>query len=389
MYLWHWWKLRGKIMIRRLIAVIKKEFIQVLRDKMTLAMMLLLPLVQLTVFGYAINTDVKNLPMAVCDFSRTEESRRLIQYFTNSRYFFVKEYTDKYSDITYMIDKGTVKVGLIIDVDYQRNLKSGKTANAQVLVDASDPTIAGSTLSNASGIGNLKNIEILTRNLRPGSSFTLENLPVDLRVRGWYNPDLVSANYIVPGLVGIILTMTMMMITSMAIVRERERGTLEQLITTPIRSSELMIGKIVPYIVIGYMQVTIALLVGALIFNVPVKGSLFLLYGLAFIHIVGYLGMGLLISTVTKTQQQAMQMSFFIFLPAMLLSGFMFPREGMPPIAQYIGLAMPLTFFLTILRDIILKGIGINYMWNSILPMVLLMVIIMGISISKFKKRLD
>lgn len=376
-------------MLRRLFAVIKKEFIQVLRDKMTLAMMLMLPLVQLTVFGYAINTDVKHLPMAVCDFSRTEESRRLIQYFTNSQYFFIKEYTDKYSDIAYLIDKGTVKVGLIIDVDYQKDLKSGKTANVQVLVDASDPMIASSTLSNASGIGNLKNIEILVRNLRPGSTFTPENLPVDVRVRGWYNPDLVSANYIVPGLVGIILTMTMMMITSMAIVRERERGTLEQLITTPIRSSELMIGKIVPYIVIGYMQVTIALLVGAFIFKVPIKGNLFLLYGLAFIHIVCYLGMGLLISTVTKTQQQAMQMSFFIFLPAMLLSGFMFPREGMPLPAQYIGLAMPLTFFLIILRDIILKGIGINYMWNSIWPMVLLMIVIMGISISKFKKRLD
>ncbi len=376
-------------MIRRLFAVIKKEFIQVLRDKMTLAMMLMLPLVQLTVFGYAINTDVKHLPMAVCDFSRTEESRRLIQYFTNSQYFFVKEYTDKYSDIAYLIDKGTVKVGLVIDVDYQKNLKSGKTANVQVLVDASDPMIASSTLSNASGIGNLKNIEILARNLRPGTTFTPENLPVDVRVRGWYNPDLVSANYIVPGLVGVILTMTMMMITSMAIVRERERGTLEQLITTPIRSSELMIGKIVPYIVIGYMQVTIALLVGAFIFKVPVKGNLFLLYGLAFIHIVCYLGMGLLISTVTKTQQQAMQMSFFIFLPAMLLSGFMFPREGMPLPAQYFGLAMPLTFFLIILRDIILKGIGIKYMWNSIWPMLLLMIVIMGISISKFEKRLD
>ena len=376
-------------MLRRLFAVIKKEFIQVLRDKMTLAMMLLLPLVQLTVFGYAINTDVKHLPMAVCDFSRTEESRRLIQYFTNSNYFVIKQYSDKYSDIADLIDKGTVKVGLIIDVNYQKDLKSGKTAIAQVLVDASDPTIASSTLSNASGIGNQKNIEILVRNLRPGSTFTPENLPVDLRVRGWYNPDLVSANYIVPGLVGIILTMTMMMITSMAIVRERERGTLEQLITTPIRSSELMIGKIVPYIVIGYMQVTIALLVGAFVFKVPVKGNLFLLYGLAFIHIVCYLGMGLLISTVTKTQQQAMQMSFFIFLPAMLLSGFMFPREGMPLLAQYIGLSMPLTFFLVILRGIILKGIGISYMWNSIIPMVLLMVVIMGISIGKFKKRLD
>ena len=376
-------------MRRRLFAIIKKEFIQMMRDRMTLAMMLLLPLVQLTLFGYAINTDVKHLPMAVCDYSQTEESRRLVQYFTNSDYFVVKKRTEKYSDITKMIDSGEVKVGLIIDVDYEKDIKSKKSAKAQVIVDASDPMIASSALSNSAGIGNLKNVEYLVKNLRPGTSFSPENLPVDIRVRGWYNPDLVSANYIVPGLVGVILTMTMMIITSMAIVRERERGTLEQLITTPIRSSELMVGKIVPYIVIGYMQITIALLVGAFLFKVPIKGNLFLLYGLSFLQIVCYLGLGLLVSTVSKTQQQAMQMSFFIFLPNLLLSGFMFPREGMPQLAQYIGMVMPLTYFLMILRGIIMKGIGINYLWNSVIPMLILLVIIMGVSIGKFHKRLD
>ncbi|MCE1245436.1 MAG: ABC transporter permease [Firmicutes bacterium] len=376
-------------MNRRLLAIIKKEFIQMRRDKLTLAMMIVLPFIQLLIFGYAINTDVKNLPMAVYDQSETEESRQLIQSFTNSKYFYVSSYLSRYNDITYLIDSGKVKLGLIIDKDYAKDLKSGNPAKIQVLVDATDPQVASSVISNAGSIGNLKNIETLLKNQKQGARFTVDNMPVNVQIRGWYNPDLVSANYIVPGLVGVILSMTMMMITSMAVVKERETGTLEQLITTPIKSSELMIGKVVPYITIGYVQMTIALVVGALIFKVPVKGNLLLLYVLAFLHIACYLALGLLISTNAKTQMQAIQMSFFIFLPTMLLSGYMFPREGMPEIAQYLGNLLPLTFFLQILRAIILKGAGLSYLWHLIIPMIVLMCLMMGVSILKFKKSLD
>ena len=375
--------------MNRLLAIIKKEFIQMGRDRLTLAMMLLMPFVQLLVFGFAINTDVKHLPMAVLDRSNTEESRLLVQAFTNSGYFSIFEQVDRPSRITHMIDRGDVKVGLIINRDYAKDIHRGLPAKVQVLVDASDPTTASSAFSNAQGIGNMFSYQLLFRRLGNSTAFSPQNLPVKMQVRGWYNPDLKSAIYIVPGIIGVILTMTMMMITSMAIVRERETGTLEQLITTPIKSHELMIGKIVPYIVIGYVQVTIALLVGGVVFKVPIRGSVALLYALASIFIICYLGLGLLISTVAKSQQQAMQMSFFLFLPTILLSGFMFPRAGMPLFAQYIGLVMPLTFFLEIVRGIILKGVGIMMVWHFVWPLIVFMLLILILGIMRFKKRID
>ena len=210
-----------------------------------------------------------------------------------------------------------------------------------------------------------------------------------MEIRAWYNPDLVTSHYIVPGLIGVILTMTMMMITSMAIVKERETGTLEQLITTPLRPVELMLGKIIPYMVVGYVQVTIALLVGVLVFKVPVRGSITALYTVAFFFILCYLGLGLLISTVSGNQQQAMQVSFFIFLPTILLSGFMFPRAGMPEPAQYLGLVMPLTYFLEILRGIILKGVGLGVLMRFIAPMIVLMICFFSLAVIRFQRRMD
>lgn len=375
--------------MNRLLAIIKKEFIQMKRDRMTFALILMMPLVQLIVFGYAINTDVKHLPMAVYDLSNTEESRRLIQAFTNSDYFNIKYRMNRYSEINDLIDRGKVKVGLIISPDYEKDLKRGLPARAQVIVDASDPMVASSTLSNAQGISTTKSMELLYKNLRPGSSYRLSGMPVDIEIRGWYNPDLVSAYYIVPGLIGVILCMMMMMMTSMAIVRERETGTLEQLITTPIRSQELMIGKIVPYILVGYTQMTIALLVGKFLFRVPIRGNLLLLYAITFVYIVCYLGVGLMISTITRTQQQAMQMSFFLFLPTILLSGFMFPRAGMPLAAQYLGFFMPLTYFLEVVRGIILKGVGLKELWQFVWPLLIFMFGSMTVVILRFKKNIE
>lgn len=373
----------------RLLAIIRKEFIQMRRDRLTLAMMLALPFVQLVVFGLAINTDVKHVPMAVLDYSQSAESRRLVQAFTNSDYFDVVAWPRDTGEISGLIDSGVLKVGLVVHPDYARDMRAGRVARAQVLVDASDPITASSTLSNSAGIANALGVSVMYRNLRPGSRFTYPEMPVQIDVRGWFNPDLVTANYIVPGLIGVILSMTMMMITSMAIVKERETGTLEQLITTPVKSWELMIGKIIPYVLMGYTQMTIALLVGMHGFQVPVRGSLLLMYALTLIYIGCYLGLGLVVSTVARTQQQAMQMSFFMFLPTILLSGFMFPRAGMPQWVQLLTLAIPLTYYLEIMRGIVLKGVGLFALWNWVVPMTGLMVAIMGVAILRFKKQLD
>lgn len=361
-------------MIRRLKAIILKEFIQMRRDRLTLAMMLMLPLIQLAVFGFAINTDVKHVPMVVLDRSLDRHSRELVQAFTNSEYFDLVFTVTRESDLVDLIDRGLARVGLVIPPDYANDLSRGLPAEVQVIVDATDPIIASSALSNAQGVATYLGGH------RPR---------ITMEIRAWYNPDLVTSHYIVPGLIGVILTMTMMMITSMAIVKERETGTLEQLITTPIHSVELMIGKVVPYMVVGYVQVTIALLVGVLVFGVPIRGSLAALYLMAFFYIFCYLGLGLLISTVARSQQQAMQMSFFIFLPTILLSGFMFPRAGMPEPAQWLGLVMPLTYFLEILRGIILKGVPLSMLIRFIVPMVALMALFFSLAVLRFRRRMD
>jgi ABC-2 type transport system permease protein len=233
----------------------------------------------------------------------------------------------------------------------------------------------------------MKSQEILVKQMQ-GAGAKVPAAPYDIRIRPWYNPDFISAFYMVPGIMGIILTMTMVMITSMAIVRERERGTLEQLIVTPLKSHELMLGKIIPYIFVGYVQATVALLVGILVFDLPIRGSIGLLYGLTSLFIIASLALGVLISTLTKTQMQAMQLSFFIFLPSVLLSGFMFPREAMPTLFYYIGMLLPLTFYLEIMRGIILKGIGINFLWSQVFALIVFIFALLTASILKFQKKI-
>jgi ABC-2 type transport system permease protein len=284
-------------MLSRIWAMIRKEFIQMARDRATLGIMLMIPIIQLTLFGAAINTDVKNIPLAVLDNSNTEESRDLIGAFTNNQYFVLKGYTNQPAELKEWVDRGFVKVGLVIDPNFAIDLKRARPAKVQVFVDASDPIVASSTLSNASGIAQIRSSMMLFQRLRPGSSYTPEHPPVDIQIRAWYNPDLVTSNHIVPGLIGVILTLTMMTVTSMAIVRERETGTLEQLATTPLRPIELMLGKIIPYVLVGYIQVTVALVIGVVVFQVPIRGSVPLLYSLASLQILTYLGLGILLST--------------------------------------------------------------------------------------------
>lgn len=372
--------------MRRLRALLLKEFIQMSRDRLTLGIMLVMPIMQLLFFGFAINTDVKHLPTIVFDQSLQQDSRDLLSAFTASEYFDIQYIAGSFEEVNTAIDSGKAKVGIIIPPDLSDNLKHNRSATLQVIVDASDSMVASSAISAAQLIGQTKSQEILLQKLQGYSGHTLP-FPYDIRIRPWYNPDFVTSFYMVPGIMGVILTMTMVMITSMAIVRERERGTMEQLLVTPMQSWELMLGKIIPYIVVGYVQATVALLAGILVFDLPVRGSLTLLYALTSLFLVASLALGLLISTVAQTQMQAMQMSFFVFLPSIMLSGFMFPRESMPLFFSWIGNLIPLTFYLQILRGIILKGIGISVLWSQVLGLTIFITVLLTLSIIKLQKK--
>jgi ABC-2 type transport system permease protein len=373
--------------MRRLKALLVKEFIQMGRDRLTLAIMGLLPVIQLLIFGFAINTEVKHLSTAVLDQSLSPASRQLVETFRTTGYFDILYGVKSLDEMNRLIQEGRAKVGIAIPPDYASRLHSGRQASVQVIVDASDSMAAGSAISTAQMVGLMKSQQILFQRLSPGrASVDDEDLPLDVRIRPWYNPDRISSHYMVPGILGVVLTMTMVMITSMAIVRERERGTLEQLIVTPMKTWELMLGKILPYVVVGYVQLTLGILIGAAVFGVPVRGSLFLLYALALLHILASLAWGLLISSIARTQMQAMQMSFFGLLPSILLSGFMFPREAMPLFFRVISNFLPVTFFLQISRGILLKGVGLAVLWFQVGALLGLLVLFLGVSLLKFRK---
>lgn len=366
----------------RILAILYKEFLQMKRDRLTIGLIFMLPLVQLLLFGYAIQTEVKHIPTVVFDQSLSPESRKLLESFQASGYFEVTQVAAGYDEVTQMIDQGLVKVGVIFPPDYANNVRKGASAQVQVLVDATDSMVSNSAIATANAIGLMESQKILIEkmgHIQPA---------YDIRVRPWYNPDGITAYYMVPAILGIIVTMTMVMMTSMGIVRERERGTLEQLMVTPIKSYELMIGKIIPYIALGYLQITVALLVGVVVFGVPIRGSLWQLYLLTLFFITASLGLGVLISNIAKTQMQAMQMSFFVLLPSILLSGFMFPREAMPVFIQYLSSLIPLTYYLTIIRGIVLKGIGFSYLVPQVFSLLTFTIILMTASILKFKKKI-
>ncbi|ATW26270.1 ABC transporter permease [Candidatus Formimonas warabiya] len=368
--------------MHRIIAVLKKEFLQMRRDRMTLGMVFMLPLVQLLLFGFAIQTEVKHISTVVFDQSLTGESRGLLDAFSASGYFDIQYAANSYDDVNEMIDSGQAKVGIVFPPDFAANVNRGVSAPVQVLVDASDNMVANQAIAIANSIGLLKSQEILTQKV------SLSGPPYDIRVRPLYNPDGITAYYMVPAILGVVVTMTMVLLTSMGIVRERERGTLEQLMVTPIRSLELMIGKIAPYIVMGYVQITVALIIGVVVFGVPIRGSLLELYLLTLFFITASLGLGLLISNIAKTQMQAMQMGFFVMLPSILLSGFMFPRDAMPRLVYYIGDIIPLTYYLDIIRGIVLKGIGFSYLVGQVTSLLVFSVVLLIISTLKFKKKI-
>ena len=370
-------------MTSRFWPMFRKEFIQMRRDRLTLGVMIGIPIVQLLMFGYAIQTDVRHIPTVVLDESRTPQSRDLIAAFENTGSFRIIGHADGRLAFDAAIARGRAQAGIIVPPAYARDLGRGLTATVQIVVDASDPLSSQSALAAAAGVGQVRNLAALA------AAAGRTSVPLDVRVRPRYNPGLRSPSYIVPGLVGVILTITLVLITAMAIVRERERGTLEQLIVTPITKTELMLGKIAPYIGVGIVQMTAVLTLGRFVFDVPLSGSLGLLYAVSLIFVIASLSFGLFISTLVKNQQQAMQVSFFFVMPNILLSGFMFPRPAMPAVFQWFSLLLPLTHYLQVLRGILLKGVGLEAIWPQVLILVAFAIGLITLAVRRFHKTLD
>ena len=369
--------------MKRFWPMFRKEFIQMRRDRLTLGIMVGIPVIQLLMFGFAIQTDVRHIPTVVLDESRTPASRDIIQAFENTGSFRIVGHVDERRALDAAIARGDAQAGIVVPADYPRDLARGTTATVQVIVDASDPLSSTAALAAAAGVAQVRSLAILSA--VAGRS----QLPLEARIRPRYNPGLRSPNYIVPGLVGVILTITMVLVTAMAIVRERERGTLEQLIVTPITKTELMLGKIAPYIGVGMVQMTAVLVLGRFVFDVPLTGNVLLLYGIALVFVIASLSLGLFVSTLVRTQQQAMQASFFFVLPNILLSGFMFPRQAMPVVFQWLGALLPLTHFLKVLRGILLKGVGVTELWPEMLLLALFAVGLIALAVRRFQKTLD
>jgi ABC-2 type transport system permease protein len=369
---------------QRIVSVALKEFLQLRRDRRSLIILMAIPLIQLFIFGYALSTDIKNIPLALWDASKTPQSRDLVASFSQTEFFSVNYYASGYEEINRLIESGTVKVALIIPADYASQLEKGRTAQVQLFIDGSDPTVSIQALSYASLITQQKAVELIAAR-RGGQAI---DLPLVAEPRVWYNPSMQSIIFNVPGLVGVIMQMVTTMLTAFAVVREKETGTIEQLNVTPLRRGELIVGKLVPYVIIGYAQMVLVLLIAVLVFGMVIHGSLWLLLGLTSVFLLFTLGTGLLISTVSATQFQAQQLSFVTLLPAILLSGFIFPIESMPIVVQWISKVIPLTYYLHIVRGIVVKGIGFEYLWADVLVLALMGIAVIALAASRLRKTL-
>jgi ABC-2 type transport system permease protein len=359
-----------------------KEFVQMRRDRMTLALMLAIPAMQLVLFGFAIRTEVRDVPTVLLDEARSSESRALAAVLENTGNFRLVGSVEGRDELRAAIESGRAQAALVIPPDYTERIKRGRTATAQVIVDAADPMSSAAAISGAALAAQARSAALSGRRTAPPA-------PLEVRVRPWYNPALRSEVYIVPGLIGVLLSLTMILITSLSIARERERGTLEQLVVTPIGKTSMMLGKIIPFVLVGYVQMTVVLLLGRFLFGVPVRGSLLVLYAVTFAFMMASLGLGLFVSTVARTQAQAMQLGFMLLLPNILLSGFMFPREAMPAPIRWASELLPLTHYLQVLRGVLLRDAALPSLLPDAAVLVLMSVVIVGLSVSRFSKTID
>jgi ABC-2 type transport system permease protein len=369
----------------RFYSIVKKEFIHIKRDKASLIMALMMPIIFTLLFGYAVNTEVDEVKMAVLDMDKSYQSREFIKAFEVTGYFNPSIYLKNSQELTDVITGGKVSTALVIPGGFGQKTLAGERGQTQLIIDGVDPTLAGTALKSGVLTASQYGVELLGKD---GISIEQQQR-IDMRTKVWFNPKMDSATFTVPGLIGLILQNITVMLTAFSLVREREKGTLELLIVTPVRSSELVLGKMAPYVIIGTIDFLFALFLGTWWFHVPVLGSMLLLIGLGILFVFCSLAIGMLISTIASNQAQAMQMTLLFILPSVLLSGFMFPREAMPLVIQLSGYVVPLTYFLSILRGIILKGASMQYLWKDTLMLTGFSMILLFIASMRFKKHLD
>jgi ABC-2 type transport system permease protein len=374
-------------MISRIRPILIKELRQIARDKLTLGVLLFIPVFMLIMFGYALNFDVKNISIGIFDGDGNGTSRQFVRKFTTSEYFKLTREASSSKEIDELIQKGTISVGLVIPRDFSKNIEKGITASIQILVDGSNSNTASTVLGYSNSIIASYSKDILVRETTLKLNTGISEM-IDYRPRVWYNPELKSAKFLIPGLISFILMITTIITISLSIVREKERNTMEQIAVSPVKSSELIIGKAAAYILISLVIAFLIFVAGYFLFDIRIKGSLFLLFVSILIFLTACLGLGLLISTVADTQQIAFMMSVIIsMLPSFILSGFVFPIKNMPFVIQIFTYMIPARYFLTILRNIVLKGSGLSAFWGEMAAMIIMSAVLLGVSIARMRKK--
>lgn len=374
--------------IQRLRAISRKEFLHLIRDPRSLGLGIAIPMIMLLLFGFALTLDVSNVQVVVWDQNGTDLSRELISMFEGSRYFSVRLFVNRYSDVERAIDQGKVLAGLIIPYDFSRMIQTGKVAPVQFILDGSDSNTANIASNYADSVVESYSRQISLRRIQIKGMKALA-LPADFRARVWFNPDLESRNYIIPGLIAVIMMIIAGMLTSLTVAKEWDTGTMEQLISTPVKVPELIVGKLVPYFCIAMFDVTLAVLMGQYVFHVPMRGNPMLLFAVSAIFLCGALSMGILISIITKTQLLASQLAMIAtFLPTFLLSGFTFDIANMPQAIQIVSYVIPAKYFITFLKGLYLKGVGVSVLYFQILFLIIYAAILMLIANVKFKKKI-
>lgn len=372
----------------RIWAITRKEFIHVIRDPRSIILGVAIPIILLLLFAYALTMDVDNVPIMVWDQSESPASREFISRFKASRYFQIKGYTKNYHALEQAIDLSDILAGMVIPRDFAQRLESRRPVQVQWIVDGSDSNTAAIATGYATAVTQTFSTEVGLQDIRKVTGKTL-NVPLDVRARVWFNADLESKNYIIPGLIAVIMMVIAALLTSLTIAREWERGTMEQLISTPVKGHELIIGKLIPYFIIGMLDVLIAVIMGKFQFHVPLRGSVFLLFGMAAVFLVGALSLGLLISIFTKNQLLANQLALLTtFIPAFVLSGFAFPISSMPQVIQWITFLVPARFLVYLFKGIYLKGVGLEVMYLEAVLLALFAVAMIVLALVKFKKKL-
>ena len=373
----------------RLKSLIRKEFIQIWRDPRTLILVLVIPIMQLFLMGYAATNDVRNVPLAIYDQDRGPGARSLLDAYRSADYFRLAYEVDSEDELRALIDSGKARAGLIIRPDYGVSLQKEGTAQVAFILDGSDPTVASTSLSAAQLIGQEYATKILVEKLERLGKSTILDPPMVVSTQVWYNPDFISAYFMIPAVIGVILYSLTSILTASAIVRERERGTIEQLIVTPIRSWELIVGKLLPYVLIAFFNMMEVLAIGSWWFGVPVRGDMGLIILLSGLFMLSSLGIGLFASTISNTQQEAMLIVWMLLLPSLFLSGFFFPLEAMPEVLQWISYIFPLRYYLMIIRSLMVKGVGAWVLRNEIIALLIFGISIMTLASLRFRKRLD